>query len=299
MRANLLISIACAVWSAAGWGAQQIACYEARWADTEVKLDGDLSESVWAAARAWTDYSALVGKGDVATLPTSVRFLYDAKGLYLGIVNGGLQPEARWCRHPVTDLRSAGEDDCAEIYIDPEAQSIGFMKFVANVTGGWCDYKRQDGQVVLMNWTAPGWRFKVKRTDAAWMLEAFFPWSDLGKVPHGGDVWRILHVRFHWFGPTHDIFALTSSPGGCYARPDCYGYLYFARPGEETSLETIGRRIVNDVPGVWFAAAGDETITCAGDGIVKKGSRAELLAAEKKAAEDEAEWKRKLEERFK
>lgn len=280
-------------------GAQQITCYVATPTEVAPVIDGDLSDEAWKSASVFSDYFAF-GKGSqTGTLPTTLRVAYDDHGVYVAIENAGPQPEERWAHNAVVDQRSAAESDCAEIYFDPEGLSIGFVKFVANVVGGWCDYKRQDGQVLLDNWSGAGWRFKTKRSEELWTIEAAFPWVALEHRAKPGDVWRLLHTRFHWTGERHALTAVSSSPNGSYVRPDCYGYLYFQKPGETTDLESVGRIVAKDVGNNWFAVSGGQTVMCDGDGIVRMGTKSELDEAEARAKDEEDEWRRKLEERFK
>lgn len=244
---------------------RELSFYEVKPAKTAPVLDGKLDDPVWKELPRHTAYYEYAkpapGPGK---LRTEFRMTYDAKGLYLGIINHDRKISG--LKKNITDNDNANlwTDDCAELYFDPEANSIGFTKFTVNAIGTKADMRRQDAAVTLNDWTGSGWLVKNEIGKDFWTIEAFFPWEDLGKQAAPGDFWMFCHTRYGWA----DGFAgVTSSPGGSYLATDKFGYLYFSDGKTKLNPAEIGELLRPRAQVPWCIPLGNELISRIGDNV--------------------------------
>ncbi len=234
VRVLLFATLVCGVSAFASETLREVAFDDAAFTSSAPKMDGKLDDPCWKNAPVHTRYYEYFKPNPKpGELRTECRFLYDSRGLYLGITNYEAQPEK--VRRIITDRDNPQlwTDDCAEIYIDCRGNAIGFTKFVVSARGVQGDMRRIDGAVTLNEWNGNGWNSAVSVDSDRWTIEAFFPWEDLGAPARPGDVWRFCHVRYAW--STGKFQGVTSSPGGNYASTGNFGFLSFLAPGEKSS----------------------------------------------------------------
>lgn len=245
----------------------------------ELQIDGRLDEAAWQQAPTSTAYyQYFVPNPPPGKLKTEHRLLYNERGLYLAISNFEANPEK--LRKTVTDRDNLRlwTDDCAEIYIDSYGNGIGFRRFVVNALGTVGDMMRLDGAVSLDEWSGDGWFARVGIEADRWIIEAFFPWSDLGKRPEPGDVWMFCHVRYAY--TSGSFIGVTSSAGGNYSNTGDFGYLCFQKEGQEASAEEIGAILQTRVAPPWGLVVGNQLVCDIGHG------RQTVLLAERIADEE-------------
>ena len=256
-----------------------IAFYEVRPCKTAPVIDGAMDDPAWKEAECAEDYyeyfKANPGKG---ALKTEFRMLYGNKGVYLGIINYDQNPDKIRAVHVTRDSEQLWQDDCAEIYFDPAATGIGFLKFVVNAIATRQDMKRIDAAVTLPGWSGSSWETKTSLRNDAWIIEAFFPWSDLGKEAEPGDIWMFDHVRYAY--SSGNFQGVTWSPEGNYQSPENFGYLYFSS-GKDVDCSLIGNLLSNKVAPPWMLPVNRGFLICSDNGKSEFFKAEQLVLTEK------------------
>lgn len=207
--------------------------YEVRAAAKAPVLDGKLDDPCWQNAQIHTKYYQY-GKPNPKESPlkTEFRALYTADGLYVAIVNYDDQIQLLRKAVVENDNINLWRDDCAELYIDPEANGIGHSIFTINALGVKGDRRRLDTAVYLWDWNGNNWLTSASIEKDRWVLELFFPWEDLGKKAAPGDLWQFLHARYAW---KNKFIGAASAAGADYRTTEKFGYLFFSGKDELSS----------------------------------------------------------------
>jgi len=205
--------------------------------------------------------------------------VYDARGIYLGIVNHDDHPDKIRATKTTRDDPAMWTDDCAEIYFDPAAMGAAYGRFVVNSLGTQQDSKRIDTGVTLGEWSGDGWQAKTCVTGAGWTIEAFFPWSDLGQRATAGDLWQFDHVRYAYTSGRFQ--GVTWSPGGNYQSPGKFGYVYFG--GGRLARDKVARLLSARVRPPWQLLTTDGFLVCTKPGQVTFAKPADMVARERAA----------------
>jgi hypothetical protein len=211
--------------------------------ETAPIIDGKLDEPCWQAAETCDTYYKYLAQTPIKGDPeTAFKMVYDSKGVYLAIINYEKFMDKIQAKAIARDDSNLWHDDCAEIYFDPYASSIGFTKFAANSLGTQWDMRRIDTAIELANWSGNNWLAATSKTADAWLIEIFIPWSDLGREAKEGDVWRFTHVRY---ARTDGNFkGVSSSLGGGYYATNRFGFLRFAgksKPDQQAILSILSK----------------------------------------------------------
>lgn len=156
-----------------------------------VRIDGDLSDSLWHRAEVATDfYMVLPMDTSFARLRTEVRMAYDKKFLYVSAVN------FQSPRIIVESLRrdwNFGKNDNFIFFMDPfDDQTNGFT-FGANAFGAEWDGQQFEGGTANLNWDNR-WFSAVKRLPDRWIFEAAIPFKTL-RYKEGITRWGINFSR--------------------------------------------------------------------------------------------------------
>lgn len=245
---------------------KELSYYEVKPVSVPPVINGKLDDPCWREANRHTVYYEYFkpnpGPG---ALKTEFRMLYDAKGVYLGVIN--YEKEISGIRKNITDRDNLElwKDDCAEIYFDHYADGIGFRKFMVNSIGTVADMMRIDTAVSMPEWNGTGWLACASINEDSWSFEAFFPWEDLGEQAQPGDLWMFCHVRYSFVGGGFQ--GVTSSPGGNYTATDCFGYIYFTASGELSSSERIATLLEKKIKPPWSLQLGRKMIFDTGSGV--------------------------------
>lgn len=212
-------------------------------------LDGVLNDRVWTLAnRGCESYEYFKADPGPGELPIDFRMLYDDKGVYVGIVNHDSNVEKIKAQITARDDPNLYTDDCVEVYFDPVAQGIGYVKFTVNFLGTRGDLKQLDGANPLPSWNPEGWQVKTAKGKIDWTIEMFLPWSTVEKKPTAGDVWMFDLVRYAYSSGRFQ--GATWSPGGSYMTPSQFGYLYFQGP-EAIAPEKLVGVLADKIPAPW------------------------------------------------
>lgn len=231
-------------------------------------INGKLDDSCWKKAQEYNTYYVF-NKLDPepGKLKTSLRILWNEKGIFLGIINYDKNIDKIRKKYTSHDAPGLWRDDCAELYFDPFANSIGFTKITLNPLGSIADMRRIDAAITLADWNACGLEVKTSQNVDSWIIEIFIPWSDLGKAPRAGTVWKFCHLRFAW--GTGRFIGITSSLGGSYTSPDNFGFLYFL-DDKRANIKTIANALKKKATPPWCISQKDSLWMYENDKLVCK-----------------------------
>lgn len=199
-------------------------------------------------------------------LQSDIQMAYDEKGLYVRIVNHEAHPEKMRALVKTRGSRDLWTDDCVELYFDPRATGVGFLVFTINSIGAQLERKQLDAAVSVDDWRANNWQVWPTRKDDAWILEAFFPYSDLEKAVEPEAFWMFNMTRYAY--TSGKFQGTTWSPGGNYNNPSCFGYLYF-RGEKSASTESLAEVLRERVAAPWVVAINEKILRYRGAGDVE------------------------------
>jgi len=207
----------------------------------EIKIDGELKESVWSKAASVQPFYENDGSGNERE-HTEVRLWYDNTALYLGWICRDIDIQAT-----LTNRDSKfWEEEVAEMFITPK-ELKKYFELQWNPLGGVFDAiitntldARGVSKAFEGDWsfTAKGMKSAVKLKgtpnrsedkDEFWRVEVMIPFADLGQsAPRAGEVWRGNFYRFNRTKglPVEQLsWSPTLLPG--FHQPSRFGYLEF------------------------------------------------------------------------
>ncbi len=249
---------------------RKLAFYVVKPTDSSPTMEGTLGEECWKEAEvASVYYEYWKTNPGPGKLQTEFRMLYSDRGIHIKITN--FDDATKAARGKVTrgDDPELWKDDCAQIYFDPAAKGIGFVNFTVNLLGTRGDMKRLDAAVTIPEWSGDEWTARTTVLQDRWVIEAFFPWTDLGATAREGDIWMFDHVRFAW--RDERLTGVTWAPGGNYANPRLFGYLYFAGRGA-VSPRHLAAALDGMAAPPWMIPVGENVL------VAKDESRPELVS---------------------
>jgi len=179
-------------------------------------IDGDLSDACWASA-AVADRFRLNDSGVIASQQTIARVTCDSRYLYLGIECQEDLVE-RINARVTEDGGNVWEDDCVEIFLDPDADRKSFYQVVVNSRGvKW--FAEVGG---TQKWQ-PQIQAAAKLGDRRWFVEVAIPLEDLGSRTA---VWGFNIGRERQ--PEPKELSTWSGLRGSFQQPSEFGSLRFA-----------------------------------------------------------------------
>jgi Carbohydrate family 9 binding domain-like len=283
---------ACLGLSVTGGNMKLLSFYTANYTSKAPSINGKLDDACWEKAQVYNTYYVYFKPNPIpGKLKTEFRMLYDSKGIYLAIVNYEKNLDKVRKKYTVRDASKLWTDDCAEIYFDPYCDGVGFTKFVVNAGGIIGDMRRIDAAVSLPDWNGSAWNAAVDERKNAWVIEAFFPWRDLGGRVETGSLWKFCHVRYAW--STGKFIGVSSSPGGCYNNPENFGFIYFAGTKPVGSVR-IGKLLAKKATPPWCLQQGDSLLVCDSGNKVKLKKLSELIKSASSECEKLIEELKKL-----
>ena len=161
-------------------------------ADTEIRVDGALDESVWRRTPAATDFiQAEPRQGFPATEQTEVWVAYDDAHLYVAAyLHDSANPT-------VNDIRkdfSESNQDAFQVILDPFRDRRSCYVFMTNPEGARGDRQvANEGREINASWDAV-WRVETQRVADGWTLEMEIPFRALRFDPDN-DRWGINFAR--------------------------------------------------------------------------------------------------------
>ncbi len=205
------IPSACAMVCLAGWGAhaqdqgeRDFSTYQPSAVATRIepgdapKLDGDLSDAVWARARPISDFYQLEpNERAPASERMTVRVLYDEHGLYFAIHAFDREPDKIKATVKARD-GNLSQDDLVRIYLDPYKTRRDGYVFEVNPLGARADALLQNNTDFLTEWNTI-WHAHAKIVSDGWTAEVAIPFRsisyDVANGDWGFDLFRLIRRR--------------------------------------------------------------------------------------------------------
>src|SRR6185503_4475896 len=198
-----------------GWlvhAADVPAIFECRWAEGDIKIDGQGNEPAWQRAQVITNFAMpWLGTGEhPAPTATEARLLWDREYLYF---LARMQDADLYAN--ITDQDGTiWDNDVFELFFKPSKTKRGYYEFQVNAAnarldmflpsrgaGGYGRFK-EDGKFqmetkVLLRGTLNKWEDK----DEGWSVEGRIPWRDFmrtGGRPEPGEEWTFALCRYDY-----------------------------------------------------------------------------------------------------
>ena len=164
-------------------------------------IDGDISDAVWAKAKALSEFYQLEPKeGAPADENTVVRVLYDEDNLYFAIQADDPAPVTARIKQ-----RDGGidVDDLFRIYLDPDMTRRNGYIFEINPLGARREGLIQNNSDVIYQWNTL-WSAKTRITPRGWTAEVVIPFRSISygnRSDWGFDLFRLVrqkNERIRW-----------------------------------------------------------------------------------------------------
>jgi hypothetical protein len=165
------------------------------------KIDGDISDAVWAKAPAISEFYQLEPKeGVLADERTVVRVLYDDDNLYFAIQADDPAPVTARIKQRDGGIDS---DDIIRIYLDPDLTRRNGYIFEINPLGARREGLVQNNADVIYQWNTL-WSAKARITPQGWTAEVVIPFRSISyghRHDWGFDLFRLVrqkNERIRW-----------------------------------------------------------------------------------------------------
>lgn len=196
-----------------------------RLAQTPV-LDGTMPEIKWPGAAAVTGFRVFQGNAtlnDPAKFQTTVYLGYDDQALYIAYVCNAENFKTLVATCKKRDS-AVWRDDCADFTILPANQPKDkFFHYIVNADGALFDALGESSQWNGKSAIARGRDEKA----GAWIMEVAIPWSDFGRKPVPGEVWRAQFGRAAVVQSTKQTYSCWAPTSGGFNNADYLGVLMF------------------------------------------------------------------------
>ena len=160
-----------------------------------IVLDGALEEAAWSLVQPAADFiQSEPAQGDLATEPTEVRILFDAKNLYIGVICFDSHPEEIVAKSLRVDF-SPSQEDTFEILLDPFASSRDAFLFITTPSGAKRDEQISNGgRESNVSWDGV-WDVKTRRAPEGWTAEIRIPFKTLRYDQESTEPWNVNFGR--------------------------------------------------------------------------------------------------------
>ena len=151
-------------------------------ADTQVRLDGNLDEGVWALAQPITDFRQQEPvEGGVPSEPTEIRVLYDDEALYIGAMLYDSDPDGILAYQLQRDAGLSTDDRFMWIISTFDDNRTGYF-FETNPAGLLGDGLIEGGGGFNKRWNGI-WNMRTAIQTDGWSVEVRIPFSTLNFDP--------------------------------------------------------------------------------------------------------------------
>lgn len=247
-------------------------------------IDGVLNERVWQICKREKNfYKYWQTKPVKGEIQTEFMIFYNDRGIYFASINYDEYIDNIKATKTMRDDPELWMDDCNEIYFDPEGKGVGYFLFVVNFLGTKRDVRRIDTANIDDSWNLENWEYRTSKGENFWIVESFFPWSDIFKKPKEGELWMFNLVRYSF--STGKFRGVSWSLGGSYSTPEKFGYLYFSK-SKDIDLNKIGKILSNNISPPWELPFNDGFLICKEKGKYKFLKGEEIFKEEKKKSEE-------------
>jgi TolB-like protein len=168
------------------------------------RVDGNLDDEVWLSAVVIDDFvQQEPSEGDPATERTVVRFLYDARALYIGVEAFDSEPDGVIATEMRRDSSQLFSEDNFQIILDTFSDSRSGYMFVTNPLGAKLEQQvaeegeggyRGNSSNINLNWDGV-WDVAAQRTDQGWVAEIAIPMITMRFPEADHQVWGVNFMR--------------------------------------------------------------------------------------------------------
>ncbi len=220
MRAGIgVIVLAGVAWACHG---AELRSVEAVRAETEILVDGELSEACWQQGSWNQGFSVLDMPGKQAEAQSRFKVLHDDANLYIGVEMDEPHPGDMVANIAERDGR-VYLDDCVEVMVDATGERIVYYHFVVNSKGVVLDTEfRQGGQVSSVEWDAHI-ETAARVHEQTWTVELRIPVIELGLTAASRGDWALNVTRERQTGG-RELSSFVPVTGG-FHQPSLYAVL--------------------------------------------------------------------------
>jgi hypothetical protein len=160
-----------------------------------IEIDGALDEADWKTAPIATHFiQNEPHEGEPATYDTEVRFLYDERNLYFGVIAHDAEPDKIIVNDITRDFNTRSGDVFGMVLDTFHDERNGFM-FETNPAGAMFDAQFvNEGREFNQNWDGV-WYVKSRVTDTGWMTEMAIPLKTVRFQDVDDQTWGLNFVR--------------------------------------------------------------------------------------------------------
>jgi len=190
------IAIGVIVVAAVSWACHgtELRTVEAFRAETEIVVDGKLSEACWQKAPWNEGFSALDMPERPAAAQSRFKVLHDDAHLIIGVEMDEPNPAAMAANIAERDGR-VYMDDCVEVMVDATGERIVYYHFIVNSKGVMFDAEfRQGGQVSSVEWDSHS-EAAARVGEKSWSVELRIPVVELGLTAASTGDWALNVTR--------------------------------------------------------------------------------------------------------
>lgn len=159
------------------------------------RVDGLVDDAAWAGARLDRDFvQSAPTPGAPASMRTELRWLQDARRLYIAVRAHDPAPHRVAARSLRRDAESIDGDDHVSVVIDPRGSGVNGFFFRVNAAGARRDGLIFDGGTAQAEWDAV-WDAAGRIDAEGWSVEMAIPLAALAGAADGRD-WRVNVQRY-------------------------------------------------------------------------------------------------------
>lgn len=199
------------------------------------KLQGDLSDPLWAEAPLLDDFVAL-NSFEPAQVPTEARVIVTREYLYIGFV----------CHEPhmdalVTAINEHDDavwtDDCVEVMVDPANGKARSYHWAINSRGTVWDGMHTTGGGTMIGFDSTA-AVRTARADDRWSVEVAIPLAEIGGAPTPGETWGFNVGRER---KADEPQVSSWAPSNGFVDPSQLGEVHFTPEPGPVTLEIVSR----------------------------------------------------------
>lgn len=159
--------------------------------DEPPRIDGSLDEKLYQTLTPITDFIQQdPDEGQLATEPTLVWILFDARNIYISARCRDSQPHRIMANDMRRDGSNVSQNDNISVIIDTFHDRRNGYEFLMNSIGGAWDTQVTDERDTNRNWNTV-WIPRSRRDAEGWTLEMAIPFRSLRYRGSGPQVWGI------------------------------------------------------------------------------------------------------------
>jgi len=194
-------------------------------------IDGQLNDISWKKSIELGPF-VKISSGELPRQRGRAYLLHDEKYLYIGVeLDESLLDERFQRTHEIKremKIRDSRvyEDDCLELFLQPEQTNEQYYHLVVNSLGTLYDARCNKDGLNDKNWNSNA-KIAVSSDQRAWRIELAIPWSDFGMTAENGKRFRFNICRHEC--PNQEYTAWSPTGKG-FHQPDKFGTVVLGQP---------------------------------------------------------------------